>query len=114
MLPSTFLQRISVFPSPVRNAQFIGNWLENRQGAQNMFIFLTIRQYNGAPTHPAPIGMADRTRKKNRKTYYWRTVSGQHCLLAEGDISAPISTSVKRSVRLTYFHTNRLLNELYK
>jgi hypothetical protein len=30
--------------------------------------------------------MADRTRKK----YYWRTVPGQHCLLAEGDISAPI------------------------
>jgi hypothetical protein len=76
-----------------------------------MFIFLTIRQYNGAPTHPAPIGMADRTRKKVRKTYYWRRVSGQHCLLAEGDIGAPISTS---SVRLTYFHTNRLLNELYK
>ncbi len=36
--------------------------------------------------HPAPIVMADRTRKKN----YWRTVSDQHCLLAEGDIGAPI------------------------
>ncbi len=41
-------------------------------------------------------------------------MSGQHCLLAERDISAPISTSVNSSVRLTYFHTNRLLNELYK
>jgi hypothetical protein len=58
--------------------------------------------------------MEDRTRKKIRKTYYWRTVSSQHCLLAEGDIGAPISTLVNSSVRLTYFHTNRLLNELYK
>ncbi len=41
-------------------------------------------------------------------------MSGQHCLLAEGDIGAPIPTSVNSSVRLTYFHTNRLLNELYK
>ncbi len=29
--------------------------------------------------YPAPIGVADLTRKNN----YWRTVSGQHCLLAE-------------------------------
>jgi hypothetical protein len=36
----------------------------------------------GAPMQPEPIGVADRTRKKN----YWLTVSGQHCLLAEGDI----------------------------
>ncbi len=35
---------------------------------------------------PAPIGKADRTRKKN----YWLTVPGQHHLLAEGDIGAPI------------------------
>ncbi len=41
-------------------------------------------------------------------------MSGQHCLLAEGDIDAQIPTSVNSSVRLTYFHTNRLLNELYK
>jgi hypothetical protein len=34
----------------------------------------------GAPMRPAPIGVADRTRKKN----YWRTVLGQHCLLAQG------------------------------
>jgi len=26
----------------------------------------------------------------NTKKIYWRTVSGKHCLLAEGDISAPI------------------------
>jgi hypothetical protein len=36
--------------------------------------------------HPAPIGVADRTEKK----FYWLTVLGQHCLLAEGDIGAPI------------------------
>jgi hypothetical protein len=36
--------------------------------------------------HPAPIGVADRTRKKTD----WRTVPGQLCLLAEGDIGAPI------------------------
>jgi hypothetical protein len=40
----------------------------------------------GAPKHPALIGVADRTGKK----YYWRTVPGLHCLLAEGDIGAPI------------------------
>jgi hypothetical protein len=58
----------------------------------------------GAAIHPAPIGVADRTRKKN----YWRTVLGQHCLLAEGDIGAPIFTSAKSSVRLAYFQANRL------
>jgi len=36
--------------------------------------------------HPAPIGVADQTRKK----FYWPTVPGHHCLLAEGDIGAPI------------------------
>jgi hypothetical protein len=36
--------------------------------------------------YPAPIVMADRTLKKN----YWHTVSGTHCLLAEGDIGALI------------------------
>jgi hypothetical protein len=41
---------------------------------------------NGEPMHPAPIGMADRTRKKN----YWLTVLREHCLLAEGNIGAPI------------------------
>ncbi len=40
----------------------------------------------GALIHPAPIGVADRTGKK----FYWRTVPGHHCLLAEGDFGAPI------------------------
>ncbi len=53
-------------------------------------------------------------RKKKSAKHYWRTVSGQHCLLAEGDIGAPIFTSTKSSVRLAYFHTNRLLFGLYK
>jgi hypothetical protein len=41
----------------------------------------------GAPMHPAPIVMADRTRNKKHN---WLTMFGQHCLLAEGDIGAPI------------------------
>jgi len=36
--------------------------------------------------HPAPIVMAYRTGKK----HFWSTVSGQHCLLAQRDIGAPI------------------------
>ncbi len=48
--------------------------------------------------HPAPIVMADRTGKKN----YWRTVSGQPCLLAERDISAPIylRTNAPRTITI--------------
>ncbi len=48
----------------------------------------------GAPMHPAPIGVAVRTGKKICETkfeFYWHTVSGQHCLLAEGDIGAPLT-----------------------
>jgi hypothetical protein len=45
--------------------------------------------------HPAPIGVADRTGKK----YYWRTVPGQHCLFAEGDIGAPIYWRTKAPLR---------------
>jgi hypothetical protein len=96
----------NVFPFPVCKAQLICDWL----GVSN-----TSANSNGAQIHPAPIVMADRTRKKIRETqfkYYWRTVSGwsgQYCLLAEGDISAPIFTSANSSVRLAFFHTNRLL-----
>jgi hypothetical protein len=49
----------------------------------------------GAPMHPAPIGVADRTGKE----YYWRTVPGQYCLLAEGDIGAPSQQKELRSSR---------------
>ncbi len=70
-----------------------------------------------APMHPVPIVMADWTRKNIRETkvkYYWHPVSGQHCLLGEEDIGAPLLTSSNSSVGLAYFHTNRLLTGLYK
>ncbi len=57
-----------------------------------MVIFLILRQYIGARKHPAPIGVAVRTGRKKSAKHYWHTVSGQHCLLAEGDIGAPIFT----------------------
>jgi hypothetical protein len=41
-------------------------------------------------------------------------VPGQHCLLAEGDIVAPVFTFANSSVRLAYFQANRLLYGLYK
>jgi hypothetical protein len=41
-------------------------------------------------------------------------VPGQHCLLAEGDIGAPIFTSANSSVRLACFQANHLLFGLYK
>jgi hypothetical protein len=62
----------------------------------------------GAPMNPAPIGLADRTRKKN----YWRTVPGHHCLLAEGDICALIywrtDPPVHRVDRVLGFLSSRL------
>jgi hypothetical protein len=68
----------------------------------------------GAPMHPAPIGVADRTRKKT----YWRTVTGQLCLLAEGDIGAPIYWRTdallahkKRNI-LQVYRVNRVLGFL--
>ncbi len=41
-------------------------------------------------------------------------MSGQHCLLAERDIGAPIFTSANRYVRLAYFHADHLLTGLCK
>jgi hypothetical protein len=43
MLQSSFLQCISV--SVLYNAQFIGDWHENSQGAPNTIILLIIRQF---------------------------------------------------------------------
>jgi hypothetical protein len=40
----------------------------------------------GAPMHPAPIVMADRTRNKKSVKHNWLTMLGKHCLLAEGEI----------------------------
>ncbi len=76
----------NVFPYPVCKAQLIGDWYENRQGAQNTIILLIIRQYYWRTDVSCANILADRTRKKN----YWLTVSGKDCLLAEGDIGAPI------------------------
>jgi hypothetical protein len=79
-----------VFPFPVHDkAQLIGEYHKNRRGAPNTILLLIIRQYywrTDVPCAAAPTVMADRTQNKN----YWRTVSGKHCLLAEGDIGAPI------------------------
>jgi hypothetical protein len=76
----------NIFPFPVCKAQLIGDWYEiggaHRTQSSSLYSANTI----GTPMHPAPIGVADRKRKKN----YWLTVSGQHCLLAERDICAPI------------------------
>jgi hypothetical protein len=72
----------------------------------------------GAPMHPAPIGVANRTRKNT----YWRTVPGQLCLLAEGDIRAPIywrtdatranSISAQKKEHLAVHRVNRVLGFL--
>jgi len=132
----------NVFPYPVCKAQLIGDWYENRQGARNTIILLIIRQYywrtdvpcansNGGPNTKKkllahcvwsglPIGggghrcaniLAHRstlpTEKETTCTstmlVVWRHIS---CTFQRG---APNS-----SVRLAYFHTNRLLIELYK
>jgi hypothetical protein len=61
MGPSSFLQRISF---PVCKAQLIGDWYENRRGAQNTISSLYSANTIGAPMHPAPIGVADRAKKK--------------------------------------------------
>jgi hypothetical protein len=77
--------------------------IQNRGGAPKTIIFLIIRKYYWRTDAPAPIGMADRTQKTNICA-----VLGQHCLLAEGDIGAPIFTSANSSVRLAYFQANRV------
>ncbi len=72
----------NVFPFPACKAQLIGDWYENRRGARNTIIFLIIRQYywrNDAPC-------ANSNGWPNTKKNYWRTVPGQHCLLAEGTL----------------------------
>jgi hypothetical protein len=41
-----------------------------------------------------------------KKKNYWRIVSGQHCLLAEGDIGAPIYWRSDSSPRHYYWRTD--------
>ena len=140
MGPSSFLQHISI---PVGKAQLIGDWYENRRGAPSTIVLLIISHYYWRTDAPC----ANRSGGPRKKKFYWRTVPGQHCLLAEGDISAPIywrtdppckltllvleKGNIFRffnimysftspiggpniSVRLAYFHPNRLLTGLYK
>jgi hypothetical protein len=75
-----------VFPFPVCKAELIGDWYENRRGAPNTINFLIMRQYYWRTDAPC----ANRNGGPNRKKNYWRTMSGQQCQLAEGDIGAPI------------------------
>jgi hypothetical protein len=75
-----------VFPFPVCKAELIGDWYENKRGAPNTINFLIMRQYYWRTDAPC----ANRNGGPNRKKNYWRTMSGQQCLLAEGDIGAPI------------------------
>jgi hypothetical protein len=86
MKPSSFLQHISV---PVCKAQLIGVWYENRRDAPNPIIFLIIRQYYWRTEAPCANSNGGLNTKKSAK-YYWCTMLGQDCLLAEGDIGAPI------------------------
>ncbi len=102
------------FPYPVCKAQLIGDWYENRRGARNTIILPIIRQYYCVPMPPAPIVMTDRTRGKNVLAHCaWPTVPGQHWLLAEGDIGAPIywCTDAPRAITIgAPIHTAPLLS----
>jgi hypothetical protein len=70
----------------------------------------------GAPMHPAPIGVADRTGKKSAK--HNLNIIGAQCLASIAYWRR--GTSVRQYLhrltvrRLTYFHTNRLLTGLYR
>jgi hypothetical protein len=76
----------NVFLYPVCKAQLIGDWYENRRGARNTIILLIICQYYWRTNAPCANSNGGPNMKKN----YWQTVPSQHCLLAEGDIGAPI------------------------
>ncbi len=79
----------NVFPFPVCKAQFIGDWCENRRGASNTIIFLIFHQYYWRTNAPCANSNGGPNTKKSVK-HFWRTMLGQDCLLAEGDIGAPI------------------------
>jgi hypothetical protein len=108
----------NVFPFPVCKAQLIGDWYGNRQGALNTIIFLIFRQYYCRTDAPC----ANRSGGRNTKKTYWRTVSGQLCLLVEGDIGTPIywrtnapranSISAQKRKILQVHRVNRVLGFL--
>ena len=71
----------NIFPFPVCRAQLIGDWYENRRGAQNTIIYLTIRQYYWRTDAPCANIMADRTRKKKSAKHYLNIIGAQ-CLVS--------------------------------
>jgi hypothetical protein len=82
-LSSRFLS-FNAFPFPVScKAQLIGDLYKNRRGALNAILLHIIRQYywHGAPMHPAPQLIADRTRKKLLAHLVWSALpigGGEH------------------------------------
>jgi hypothetical protein len=76
----------NVFPFPVCKAQLIGDWYVNRRGAPNTIIFLIFRQYYWRTDEPC----ANRSGGPQKKKKLLAHCAGQHCLLAERDIGAPI------------------------
>jgi hypothetical protein len=82
---------------PVCKAQLIGDWYENRRSAPNTIIFLIIHQYYWRTDAPC----ANRSGGPNTKKQLLAN-NGQHCLLAERDIGAPIywRTDVPRATTI--------------
>ena len=56
----------NVFPFPVCKAQLIGDWYENKGGAPNTIIFLTIRQYYWRTDVPCANSNGGPNTKKNK------------------------------------------------
>jgi hypothetical protein len=81
----------NVFPFPVGKAQLIGDWYENRRGAPNTIIFLIFRQYYWRTDTPCANSIGGPNPKQNPRNIIGLLCTlGQNCLLAEGDIGAPI------------------------
>ena len=134
---------LNIFPFPVCKAQLIGDWYENKRGAPSTIILLIIRQYIGAPMYPCANRSGGPNTKKILLAHCaWSPLpiggGGHRCanILAHRSTLHAHTTSVRKgytfrffnimysfkspiggpniSVRLAYFHPNRLLIELYK
>jgi hypothetical protein len=72
---------------------------------QEIVIRLQIQEFKNSISEPRKFSLsctcANRSGGPNKKNY-WLNVSGQHCLLAEGDIGAPIyeRTDVPRAITI--------------
>ncbi len=122
----------NVFPFPVCKAQLIGDWYENRRGAPNTIIFLIIRQYYWRTDSPRANSNGGPNTKKNPRNRigspclvrvaYWRRGTSVRQYIGAPIHPAPVvigpcsitNGGPNISVRLTYFHSNRLLTGLYK